>query len=106
MTTANGGYLTARALKAEGVECVFTLCVIGLAACYEGCEANGIKVIGMRSEQGAATAADGWSRITGKPGVAMFGRGAAFTNAYTGIANAYLTPSPVVYIGQGKSSQY
>jgi len=73
-----------------------------MAPYYEGCEAEGIKVIGMRSEQGAATAADGWSRITGKPGVAIFDFGPGFTNAYTGIINAHLTPSPVVYIGRGR----
>jgi acetolactate synthase-1/2/3 large subunit len=103
VTKVNGGDLAAKALQAEGVKYVFTLCAVQLAAYYEGCETQGIKVIGMRSEQGAATAADGWSRVTGTPGVAIFTRGPGFTNAYTGIANAYLTSSPVVYIGQGRS---
>ncbi|MFC1963041.1 thiamine pyrophosphate-dependent enzyme [Chloroflexota bacterium] len=105
MSKLDGGRLAAKALKSEGVSHIFTLCVASLAPYYEGCEAEGIKVIGMRSEQGAATAADGWSRVTGKPGVAMFTAGPAFTNAYTGIANAYLAPSPVVYIGRGRSNQ-
>jgi len=98
----NGGRLAAKALKAEGVRYVFTVCEVVMAPYYEGCEAEGIRVIGMRSEQGAATAADGWSRVTGKPGVAIFDFGPGFGNAYTGIMNANLTPSPVVYIGRGR----
>ncbi|BBO82048.1 acetolactate synthase [Desulfosarcina ovata subsp. sediminis] len=104
MTKLSGGHLAAKALKAEGVKYVFTLCEFGLAPFYEGCETEGIQIISFRSEQGAATAADGWSRITGKPGVAMFASGPSFTNAYTGIANAYLCQSPVVYIGRGRSN--
>lgn len=101
MAKVDGGRLAAKALKAEGVRYVFTLCEVVMAPYYEGCEAEGIEVIGMRSEQGAATAADGWSRITGRPGVAIVDFGPGFTNACTGIINAHLTPSPVVYIGRG-----
>lgn len=101
MAKVNGGRLAAKALKAEGVRYVFTVCEVVMAPYYEGCEAEGIKVMGMRSEQGAATAADGWARVTGKPGVAIFDFGPGFGNAYTGIMNANLTPSPVIYIGRG-----
>jgi acetolactate synthase-1/2/3 large subunit len=101
MSRVNGGHLAAKALKAEGVRYVFTVCEVVMAPYYEGCEAEGIRVIGMRTEQGAAMAADGWSRVTRKPGVAIFDFGPGFGNAYTGILNANLTPSPVVYIGRG-----
>ncbi|MBI2848083.1 MAG: thiamine pyrophosphate-binding protein [Chloroflexi bacterium] len=99
-----GGWLAAKALKAEGVRYVFVVPVTSMASYYEGCEAHGIKVIGVRHEQAAAMAADGWARVTGRPGVAMFTSGPGFTNAYTGIANAYLTPSPALYIGRGRTN--
>ena len=63
MGKISAGRLAAKALKAEGVECVFAITALPLIPLLEGCEAEGIKVIGMRSEQGCATAADGWSHL-------------------------------------------
>jgi len=49
-------------------------------------------------EQGAAHAADAYSRVSGKPGVVMATSGPGATNLVTGIANAYLDSSPIVAI--------
>ncbi len=49
-------------------------------------------------EQGAAHAADGYARTTGKPGVVIATSGPGATNLVTGIANAYLDSSPLVAI--------
>lgn len=106
MAKVDGGYLAAKAFKKEGVKYIFTLCTAVLAPYYEGCVSEGIKVISMRSEQAAAMAADGWSRVTGTPGVAIFTSGPGFTNAYTGIANAYLNQSPAVFISRGRNEPF
>jgi acetolactate synthase-1/2/3 large subunit len=50
----------------------------------------------VRHEQGAAHAADGYARATGKVGVCVSTSGPGATNLVTGIANAYLDSSPIV----------
>jgi acetolactate synthase-1/2/3 large subunit len=57
-----------------------------------------IRHILVRHEQGAAHAADGYARATGKVGVCMATSGPGATNLVTGIANAYLDSSPMVAI--------
>ena len=52
----------------------------------------------VRHEQGAAHAADGYARVTGKVGVCLATSGPGATNLVTGIANAYLDSSPLVAI--------
>jgi acetolactate synthase-1/2/3 large subunit len=52
----------------------------------------------MRHEQGAAHAADGYARATGKVGVCMATSGPGATNLVTGLATAYMDSSPVVAI--------
>ena len=49
-------------------------------------------------EQGAAHAADGYARVTGKPGVVIATSGPGATNLVTGIANAYLDSVPMIAI--------
>jgi acetolactate synthase-1/2/3 large subunit len=49
-------------------------------------------------EQGAAHAADGYSRVTGKTGVVIATSGPGATNLVTGIANAYLDSVPLVAV--------
>ena len=64
----HGGRLVAMALKKEGVSHLFTLCGGHVQMIYDGCVTEGIRVIDTRHEQSAAHAADGWARVTGKPG--------------------------------------
>ena len=99
MTEIDGGRLFAKALKGEGVEYVFTLNGGHIYNLYEGCVDEGIKVIDFRHEQVAAHAAEGWAKVTGKPGVAIVTAGPGVTDAVTGIANAFQAPSPMVMIG-------
>ena len=99
MAEINGSALFAQALKREGVEYVFTLNGGHIYPLYEGCEDAGIKVIDFRHEQVAAHAAEGWAKVTGKPGVCIITAGPGVTDAVTGIANAFQAPSPMVTIG-------
>ena len=67
-------------------------------------DAPGIKFILTRHEQGAAHAADGYARATGKVGVCLSTSGPGATNLVTGIANAYMDSIPMVAIsGQVKT---
>ncbi len=52
----------------------------------------------VRHEQGAAHAADGYARVTGKTGVCIATSGPGATNLVTGIANAYMDSIPMVVI--------
>ncbi|WP_245930375.1 thiamine pyrophosphate-binding protein [Allonocardiopsis opalescens] len=105
--TISGGHLVAKALKAEGIDVIFTLCGGHIIDIYDGCVDEGIDVIDVRHEQVAAHAADGYARITGKPGCAVVTAGPGTTDAVTGIANAYRAESPMLVIGgQGALSQH
>ncbi len=59
---------------------------------------TGLRHILVRHEAGAAHAAEGYARSTGKPGVVLVTSGPGATNAVTGIADAYLDSIPLVVI--------
>ncbi|WP_163507423.1 thiamine pyrophosphate-binding protein [Fodinicola acaciae] len=105
--TISGGHLVAKALKAEGVDTIFTLCGGHIIDIYDGCVDEGIEVIDVRHEQVAAHAADGYARVTGKPGCAVVTAGPGTTDAVTGVANAFRAESPMLLIGgQGALTQH
>jgi acetolactate synthase-1/2/3 large subunit len=102
MAIVHGGRLVAKALKAEGVSFVFTLCGGHVMPIYDGCVDEGIGVSDVRHEQTAAHAADGWARVTGRPGVAVVTAGPGLTDAVTGVASAHRANIPmVIFGGQG-----
>jgi len=105
--TISGGHLVAKALKAEGIDVIFTLCGGHIIDIYDGCIDEGIKVIDVRHEQVAAHAADGYARVTGRPGCAVVTAGPGTTDAVTGVANAFRAESPMLLIGgQGALNQH
>ena len=95
----SGGRLVAKALKAEGVDTIFTLCGGHIIDIYDGCIDEGIRIVDVRHEQTAAHAADGYARQTGKLGCVVTTAGPGCTNAVTGIATAFRSESPVLHIG-------
>lgn len=99
MGMIHGGWLVAKILKREGVEVVFTLSGGHIAAIYDGCLREGIRVVDTRHEQAAVHAAEGWAKCTRTPGVALLTAGPGVTDGVTGVANAYLAGSPVLVIG-------
>ena len=103
----SGGHLVAKALKNEGIDAIFTLCGGHIIDIYDGCNDEGIKIIDVRHEQVAAHAADGYARVTGRPGCAVVTAGPGTTNATTGVANAFRAESPFLLIGgQGALNQH
>ena len=107
MSNVHGGILAGRALKAAGVECIFTLCGGHIMPLYAGCKEQGIRIIDVRHEQAAVHAADAWARCKpGQIGVAAITAGPGVTDGVTGIANAWRANSPIlVFGGQGPFSQ-
>ncbi len=103
----HGGKLAARALKAAGVEVLFTLPGGHIMPLYDGCIDEGIKILDVRHEQAAVHAADAWARCNpGKIGVAAITAGPGVTDGVTGIANAWRANSPIlIFGGQGPFSQ-
>ena len=94
-----GAKLLIESLKREDVEYIFG--VQGGAAMPlfdELYDAEDIQLIPMRHEQGAAHAADGYARATGKVGVTLATSGPGATNLVTGIATAHMDSIPMVAI--------
>ena len=95
-----GGEIVVACLKEQGVDTVFgypggTILNIYDALYKHSSEINHILT---SHEQGAAHAADGYARSTGKVGVCFATSGPGATNLTTGIATAYMDSSPVVFI--------
>ena len=100
----NGAKILIESLKKSGVEVMFGYPGGALLPIFDEIYDMDIKFILTRHEQGAAHAADGYARATGKVGVCIATSGPGATNLTTGIANAYMDSIPMVAItGQVKS---
>lgn len=94
----NGSQILFECLLAEGVDIVFGYPGGAVLPIYDTLpQYPQIRHILVRHEQGAAFAAEGYARVTGKPGVCIATSGPGATNLVTGIANAYMDSIPVVY---------
>jgi len=87
------------ALKKEKVEVIFGYPGGAVIDIYDELYKNPeIKHVLVRHEQGAAHAADGYARSTGKVGVVLVTSGPGSTNTITGIATAYMDSIPIVVL--------
>ena len=94
-----GSQIVIECLKEQGVDTVFGYPGGTILNIYDELYSHPeIHHILTSHEQGAAHAADGYSRATGKVGVCMATSGPGATNLVTGIATAYMDSSPVVAI--------
>src|ERR1700740_2832511 len=94
-----GAEITVRCLQEEGVEVVFGYPGGAVLWIYDELfKQDKIKHILVRHEQGAAHAADGYSRASNKVGVCLVTSGPGLTNAVTGIATAYMDSIPMIII--------
>lgn len=109
----NGSQIVMECLKEQGVDTVFGYPGGTILNIYDELYRNSDKIthILVSHEQGAAHAADGYARSTGKVGVCMATSGPGATNLVTGIATAYMDSVPIVAItanvaksGLGKDS--
>ena len=93
------GHLIARRLRASGIDTIFTLSGGHLFSIYDGCRAEGVRLIDTRHEQTAAFAAEGWSKVTRVPGVAALTAGRGVTNGMSAMAAAQQNQSPLLVLG-------
>lgn len=95
----NGGQIVCEALLNEGVDVLFGLPGGAILPLYgELSKYPALRHVLVRHEQGAAHAADGYARSTGKVGVACATSGPGATNLITGLATAMMDSAPVVAI--------
>lgn len=101
MTGANA---IVRCLELEKVSYVFGYPGVAICPFFDSLESTDIKSILVRTEQNAAHEANGYARISGKPGVCAVTSGPGATNVITGIATAFADSIPLIVItGQVES---
>jgi acetolactate synthase I/II/III large subunit len=95
----SGANILVESLVAQGVEFVFGYPGGAVLPIYDAMfQDPRIRHILVRQEAGAAHAAEGYARSTGKPGVVLVTSGPGATNAITGIADAFMDSIPMVVI--------
>ena len=94
----SGAAALLKALQLEGVDTIFGYPGGVLLPLYDALYDSSIRHILVRHEQGAAHAADGYARSTGRVGVCLATSGPGATNLVTGIATAYMDSIPMVAI--------
>ena len=97
----NGGAAVVAALSTEGVEVVFGIPGTHNLEIYRALAGSGIRHITPRHEQGAGYAADGYARVSGRPGVVITTSGPGLTNVTTAAATAYADSVPLLVISPG-----
>lgn len=97
----DGADLLVKALHDQGVEIIFGYPGGAVLQIYDAMYRNPIRHILARHEQGAIHAAEGYARVSNKPGVVIATSGPGATNLVTGIADAMIDSIPlVVFTGQ------
>ena len=113
-STRSGGSAVVEQLVREGVEVVFGIPGVQLMPILDSFHhgADKIRYITVRHEQATAFMADGYARVSGRPGTTLIVPGPGVYNAGSGLATAYAASSPVFQIsgqinrdaiGQGNS---
>jgi acetolactate synthase-1/2/3 large subunit len=101
-----GGEIVVKCLESAGVEYVFGLCGHTLLGVMDPLIDSSIEFVSFRHEQMAAHAADGYFRVTHKPGVVLAHLGPGITNATTGVVEAAMDSSAMVVISGDIPSQH
>ncbi|MFA6759854.1 MAG: acetolactate synthase large subunit [Sulfuricurvum sp.] len=95
----SGAQMVIEAIIAEGIDTVFGYPGGAIMNVYDEIyKQKSFQHILTRHEQAAVHAAEGYAKVSGKVGVAMITSGPGFTNAVTGIADAYMDSIPLVVI--------
>jgi acetolactate synthase-1/2/3 large subunit len=94
----SGSSMLIEALAKEGVEVIFGYPGGAILPTYDEIYKTGIHHVLARHEQGAIHAAEGYARVSGKPGVCIVTSGPGATNVITGIADAMIDSLPLVVI--------
>jgi len=98
MTKMSGAKALIESLEQQNVKAIFGILGGANLPIYDALCDSKIRHILSRHEQGAAHAADGYARASGKPGICFATSGPGATNLVTGIATAHMDSSPVIAI--------
>ncbi len=93
-----GAELLCSLLLEAGVDVLFGYPGGAVLPIYDALYDSPLRHILTRHEQGAVHAAEGYARVTGKPGVVLTTSGPGATNAVTGIADAFMDSTPLVVL--------
>jgi thiamine pyrophosphate-dependent acetolactate synthase large subunit-like protein len=94
----SGAQVLVAGLEAAGVEVVFGLPGVHNLAAWEALRESPIRLVGVRHEQAAAYAADGYARASGRLGVALVTTGPGAANTLGACGEAWASRSPVLVI--------
>ncbi len=100
MAKLKGGQAVVESLRAQGVDTVFGIISIHMMDVYDALfeQQDAIRFISARHEHAAALMADGYARVTGKPGICFTSTGPGAANSMGGIGEAYFSSSAVLNI--------
>jgi acetolactate synthase-1/2/3 large subunit len=105
MAAMKGGELLLKCLVQEKVRTIFAVPDVAYNPLLGKLKEYGVRLVPPRHEAAAAHMADGWSRVTGEPGVCIAGAGPGTANLLSGIITAKSEGSPVVAITAGCDSR-
>ena len=98
MKKLTGAQIVIESLKAEGVDVIFGYPGGAILPTYDALMDSSIRHILVRHEQGATHMAEGYARVSGRPGVVIVTSGPGATNTVIGIADAYMDSTPMVVL--------
>jgi len=102
MTTIVNGHAGEQAvatMKAFGADVMFTLNGGHIWPLYDAARNQGVRVVDTRHEQTATFAAEGWAKLTRRPGFAALTAGPGITNGVSAITSAHFNGAPLVVMG-------
>lgn len=95
----HAGQQAIAAMLAFGTDVMFTLNGGHVWPLYEAARDQGMRVVDTRHEQTATFAAEGWAKLTRRPGLAVLTAGPGITNGVSAITTAHFNGSPLVVLG-------
>lgn len=101
MAIMTGGEVVARSLAAHGADVVFGIPGNHNLPIYEHLAKNNIRHFLSRHEQGCGFGADGYARVSGKPGIALVTAGPAVLNTLAALSQSYADSVPVLMVSPG-----
>lgn len=101
MNEGSGGSAVVQAMRDNGVDTVFGIPGTHNLEIYRHLAASGVRHVSPRHEQGGGYAADGYARVTGRPGVCLTTTGPGLTNISTAAATAYGDSIPLLVLSPG-----
>ncbi len=105
MISGHGGQLALAALKAAGVQEMFTLSGGHVFPLYDAAHQEGFPLYDVRHEQTAVFAAEAVAKLQRRPGVAVLTAGPGVTNGISGLTSAFFNAAPVLVLG-GRAPQF